>query len=321
MKRSALIFALSLALLLTGCNKNGNSDSNSSSESSSQTNSTSSGSQTESSTQTESGSESTENSSEIPTEDSTKLTGLAGDKILKSEITQVFNSDGSEEYSDENFQSVVCNGFVYLAEPTFNNLNSIDNADSFDDGTKTFTGMSADKLKNYKRLNVGDTISGLTVTSAQSNFGSDSIDGFDKNTLSEKFPEIYFNAGSCELSGELKMTGYACVIPEDEYGIESGTILFVPSGECPLPVMAYSSDEQTGVFHRANVGMHGDFTWAGEYGQVNIGNINSATADVSMLPTDGTFVKVNVTVDSIKLSGSVNFNNLATANIVEINLA
>lgn len=315
MKKSALIFALSLALLLTGCNKNGNSDSNSTSESSSQTNSTSSTSQTSS------GSESTENSSEIPAEDSTKLTGLAGDKILKSEITQVFNSDGSEEYSDENFQSVVCNGFVYLAEPTFNNLNSIDNADSFDEGTKTFAGMSADKLKNYKRLNVGDMISGLTVTSAQSNFGSDSMDGFDKNALSEKFPEIFFNAGSCELSGELKMTGYVCVIPEDEYGIESGTILFVPSGKCSLPVMAYSSDEQTGVFHRANVGMHGDFTWVGEYGQINIGNINSATADVSMLPTDGTFVKVNVTVDSIKLSGGVNFNNIATAEIVTIDLA
>lgn len=315
MKKSALIFALSITLLLNGCNGNGNSDSGSSSESTSQTDSTSIG------LQTESGSESTGDSSEIPAENSTKLVGLAGDKILKSEITQVFNSDGSEEYSDENFQSVVCNGFVYLAEPTFNNLNSIDNADAFDEGTKTFAGMSADKLKNYKRLNVGDTISGLTVTSAQSNFGSDSIDGFDKNALSEKFPEIYFNAGNCKLSGELKMTGYVCVIPEDEYGIESGTILFVPSGECPLPVMAYSSDEQTGVFHRANVGMHGDFTWAGEYGQINIGNINSTTADVSMLPTDGTFVKVNVTVDSISLSGSINFNNITTAEIVDITLA
>lgn len=307
MKKSALIFVLSLTLLFSGCN-NGTPDSDSSTESTSQTDSAST-------------SENPGESSEIPDENSTKLVGLAGDRISKSEIMQVFNLDGSSEYSDENFQSVLCDGFVYLAEPTLNNLNSIDNSDIFDADAISFTGMSADKLKNYKRVKVGDTISGLTVTAAQSNFAVDSMDGFDKNALYEKFPEIYFNAANCEFSGELTMTGYACVIPEDEYGIESGTILFVPSGECPLPVMGYASSEENGIYHCANIGMHGDFTWAGEYGQINIGNINSATADVSVLPTDGTFVKVTVTVDSIKLNGGVNFNNIATANIVEINPA
>ncbi|MDE7399377.1 MAG: hypothetical protein K2N06_07590 [Oscillospiraceae bacterium] len=301
MKKSALIFVLSLTLLFSGCN-NGTSDSDSSMESTSQTDPVS-----------------TSESSEVPDENSTKLVGLAGDRISKSEISQVFNLDGSSEYSDESFQSVLCDGFVYLAEPTLNNLNSIDNSDIFDADAMTFARMSAGKLKNYKRVNVGDTISGLTVTAAQSNFAVDSMDGFDKNALYEKFPEIYFNAANCEFSGELTMTGYACVIPEDEYGIESGTILFVPSGECPLPVMGYASDEENGIYHCANIGMHGDFTWAGEYGQINIGNINSVSADVSVLPTDGTFVKVAVTVDSIKLSGGVNFNNIATANIVEIN--
>lgn len=304
MKKSALIFALSLMLLFTGCSGNGTSDSDSSTESTSQTYSAN-----------------ISESSEIPNENQTKLVGLAGDRISKSEITQAFNTDGSSEYSDDQFQTAVCNGFVYLAEPTLNNPNNIDNADTFDADTMTFAGMPADKLKNYKRVNVGDTISGLTVTAAQSNFSADSLDGFDKNTLSEKFPEIYFSAANCELNGELKMTGYACVIPEDDYGIESGTILLVPSGECPLPVMGYASDEESGIYHRANVGMRGDFIWAGEYGQINIGNINSVSADVSALPTDGTFVKVTVTLDSIKLSGGVNFNNIATAEIVKIDLA
>lgn len=308
MKRNTLLFAVLLSLLFTGCSDNGTSESGSSAESTSQTESTSTSS-------------SSDESSEIPDESHTKLVGLAGDRISKSEITQVFNADGSSEYSDDAFQSVVCEGFVYLAEPTLNNLNSIDNADVFDEDTKNFEGMSADKLKNYKRVNVGDTISGLTVTAAQSNFGADSIDGYDKNTLCESFPEIFFNAGNCELSGELTMTGYACIIPEDEYGIESGTIMFVPSGKCPLPVMGYASDENNGVYHCANVGMHGDFTWAGEYGQINIGNINTVSADVSALPEDGTFVKVIVTVDSIRLSGGVNFNNIAAANVVELNPA
>lgn len=303
MKKSALIFVLSLTLLFSGCN-NGTSDSDSSTEETSQNNSAS-----------------TSEYSEIPDENSTKLVGLAGDRISKSEITQAFNADGSSEYSDENFQSVLCDGFVYLAEPTIDGLNNIDNANSFDSENMTFTGMSADKLKNYKRVNVGDTISGLTVTAAQSNFAVDSMDGFDKSALSGKFPEIYFNAANCEFSGELTMTGFACVIPKDEYGIESGTILIVPSGECPLPVMGYESDEENGVYHCANIGMYGDFIWAGEYGQINIGNINSVSADVSVLPTDGTFVKVTVTLDSIKLSSGVNFNNIATAEIVEMNLA
>lgn len=308
MKKSALIFALSLMLLFTGCSGNGTSDSDSSVESTSQIDSASTSSNSD-------------ESSEVLNESHTKLVGLTGDRISKSEITQVFNADGSSEYSDENFQSVLCNGFVYLAEPSIDCVNSVDNADTFDSETMTFAGMSADKLKNYKRVNVGDTISGLTVTAAQSNFAVDSMDGFDKNALYEKFPEIYFNAGSCEFSGELTMTGYACVIPEDEYGIESGTILIVPSGECPLPVMGYASDEENGIYHRANIGMHGDFTWVGEYGQINIGNINLTTADVSMLPTDGTFVKVTVTLDSIKLNSGVNFTNIATAEIVKIDLA
>lgn len=308
MKRNTLLFAVLLSLLFTGCSGNGTSDSDSSVESTSQTDFTSTP-------------ESLGESSEIPDENSTKIVGLAGDRISKSEITQVFNLDGSSEYSDENFQSVLCSGFVYLAEPSINGLNSVDNADVFDSEAMTFAGMSSDKLKNYKRVNVGDTISGLTVTAAQSNFSVDSFDGFDKNVLSEKFPEIYFNAANCEFSGELTMTGYACVIPQDEYGIESGTILFVPSGECPLPVMGYASNEENGIYHCANIGMHGGFTWTSEYGQINIGNINSTTADVSALPTDGTFVKVTVTVDSIKLSGGVNFNNIATAEIVKIDLA
>ena len=308
MKKSALILAVLLSLLFAGCSGNGTSNSDSSTESTSQTDFTST-------------SGSSDESSEIPDENQTKLVGLAGDRISKSEITQAFNADGSTEYSDESFQSVLCDGFVYLAEPTIDSLNSVDNADIFDSETMTFAGMSADKIKNYRRVNVGDTISGLTVTAAQSNFAVDSMDGFDKNALSEKFPEIYFNAGSCEFSGELTITGYACVIPEDEYGIESGTILIVPSGKCPLPVMGYASDEESGIYHRANIGMHGDFIWAGEYGQINIGNINSVSADVSMLPTDGTFVKVTVTLDSIKMSGGVNFNNIATAEIVEMNLA
>lgn len=305
MRKTILTFTVLLALLLAGCTDN--DDLESSAKSTVETNS-----------ETTDIFGNSEALTETPNENLTKLTGLSGDRISESEITLVFGADGSDEYTDDTFQSVVCDGFVYLAESSSVSMNSIDNADGFDSELKTFAEMSDERFKDYKRFNVGDTISGLTVSAAQCGFTSDSVDGYDKNTLSERFPEIYFNSGSCELSGELEMTGYACVIPEDEYGIESGTILFIPSGECRLPVMGYEGDSENGIFHRVSVGMNRDFVWAGEYGQIKIGNVNSTAADVSALPEDGTFVKVTVIVNSIRLSSAVNFTNIATAEVVEI---
>lgn len=268
--------------------------------------------------------------SEPPSGDETFLVGLAGDRILKSEITDVFSSDGSdvspEALTEENFSGVLCEGFVYVAEPSGYAHNSVDDADVYDAGNMEFTDMTTVAIKDYKRLNVGDTLCGLTLREAQVNFARGSeentfqmADGSVKTGAELGLPEIYFAGGMAKFDGELEMTGYICCLAEDDYGVGAGDILFVPSsGEGKFPIMSYRLDGDNGFHHVSQLYSISDLVWQNEFGYLYLGNAFDTTADISSLPEDGSFVKARVTVDNFELTCGVNFVNSVRAEIVEI---
>lgn len=265
-----------------------------------------------------------------PNENETFLTGLVGDRILKSEITDVFTRDGSdcspEDLTEDNFSAVLCGGFVYVAEPSKASRNSIDNADVYDADNTEFTDMTAEPLKNYVRLNVGDEICGLTLVEAQVNFarGSETTtfdlsDGTTKTGAELGLPEIYFTNGSAKFDGELMMSGYICRVPENDYGLGAGDIIFVPDdGQGNFPIMSYRLDGDNGFYHKSQVYSLSDLTWQNEFGYMYLGNEYNTTADTSSLPDDGSFVKATVTIDSFELSCGLNFINTVKAQLISI---
>ena len=345
MKKYRIILALILAAALTGCaNDEPSSDSSSVSiPESSVPQSTDNGgavqSNTESSSKSnnESLSESVprssepENSEQADDPEDTFLVGLSGDVIRRSELTMIFSNDGTdgdpETFSEDNFSGVVCDGFVYLAEPSGICRTSRDNEDVFDSEMARFTDISETPKKDYKRVSVGDTFCGLTLTEAQVNFahGLDSTeytlgDGSIKLGSELGFPEIYFMGGMAAFEGEVTMTGYMCVAAEDEYSIMTGDIIFVPSEcECTMPVMGYRFDPDAGTVHFPRINTRGGMYWENEYGHVYLGNTyGDITADLSEIPDDGSFVKVNVTIDNIKITCGINMMDIYAADIVDL---
>lgn len=260
------------------------------------------------------------------------LVGLAGDVIKPSDITQVFAEDGGEltpeELTEENFMAVMCEGFTYVAEPTREARNAIDNADVFDSENMRFTDLPTEPLHNYARLDVGDKICGLTLKEANVNFARglesqtyEMSDGTTKLGSELGLPEIYFMSSTATFEGELMMDGYICKFAEDIYGVGTGDIVFVPSdGAANIPVMSYRLSGDDGFHHSSQVYSLGGLTWQNEFGYVYLGNAAEITADISGLPDDGSFVKATVIVTNPELSSGVGFVTSVRAelDVVEI---
>lgn len=304
---AAVIAALSIVLTLTACNNETDPKSGDSTV-------------TESTNSTQSQTPGTPSSLNIerastgqPTGSPTKIEGPDGSPIYTSEFTTYTDKNGNEaEYSEDNLGNAICDGFAYIAPPGELCLTSIDNADAYDEDTLSFAGVPETKLQDYVRVNVGDKVNGLTVQSAQTVF-------FDDETSTSEIPAAKYLSG-CEVTfqGEMELTGYAVAVKEDNYGVQAGDILFVPQGECALPVMSFKSDDEIGLYHDYYTGSNYGLTWVNGYGQFCLGNTQTAVADISCLPTDGTFAKVKVVINNITMTSSKDWVDIIQANIVSI---
>lgn len=315
-KAAAIVAAVSI--MLCGCSDNSDSSSDNSISNASQSTS-------------EENSEISNATVEIPTEVTpptlaitqkeesepkgtrTKITGLDKYSIFTSQITDYKDKNGeSGLYSDDDMSIVICDGFVYLSDPSDICYTSYDNADIYNEDTMSFSGVSETNFQEYVRVSIGDTVNGLTVKSAKSMFIDDDMG------LSEMALGKYFKACECTFSGEMELTGYACIIPDDGYGVQAGDILFVPSGSCNLPVMSYNKDSEIGTYHTYYYGNSYGMTWVSQYGQIFLGNANTCSADLSALPTDGTFAKVNILVNNISMSSAVDWQDIIQAEILSV---
>ncbi len=304
---AAVIAALSIALMLTACNNEKDPGGGNSSVAES-TNST------QSQTPAVPSSLNIERApADPPAGNPTKIEGPDGSPIYTSEFTTYTDKNGeAAEYSDDNLGNAICDGFAYIAPPGELCLTSIDNADVYNEETLSFAGVPETKLQDYVRVNVGDKVNGLTVQSAQTVF-------FDDEMSTSEFPAAKYLSG-CEVTfqGEMELNGYAVAVKEDNYGVQAGDILFVPQGECDLPVMSFKSDNEIGLYHNYYTGSNYGLTWVNGYGQFCLGNTQTTVADVSCLPTDGTFAKVKVVINNITLTSSKDWVDIIQANIVSI---
>lgn len=311
---AAIIAAISTALALTACTNETNSLANSTDTPDSKADSAITESTDDRTHQPSASSLNIEKAAtQPPAGTATKIEGPDGTPIYTSEFTTYTDKNGNPaDYTDGNLGYAVCSGFAYIAPPGELCLTSIDNADIYNEDTLSFAGVPDTKFQDYVRINVGDKVNGLTVKSASATFGDDEMN------LPENKCGKYFSGCECEFIGDMELVGYACAVKEDAYGIQAGDILFVPQGECPLPSMSFKTDEETGVHHLYYTGSNYGLTWVNQYGQIFLGNTQETTADISCLPSDGTFVKVKVVIDNIRMTSNKDWIDLIQANIVTI---
>lgn len=242
----------------------------------------------------------------------TDLYGVNGDKIDIDEITEVHKQ---EDGSDDEWRSAGCNGFVYLAEPTGINYNSLDNADSFNSEDNSFEGSPEESPAEYKRFRVGDEICGLTVKEASVFFSNKESD--------RSFEGQYFSGGSVSFEGEKKLTGYIIILSEDLYGIGgTGDVIFIPDKDSQtLPVLNYNvSDAEKGIYSNilSFAVTVGTFSYKNEYHNISCGNIDSYESSWFLGEEHNKPIKVSVTLEDIGISSSIDWITSYSAKIKEI---
>lgn len=220
------------------------------------------------------------------------LAGLADDPIPLSELSRIENDKkeqiAADELTEENFYEATAD-CAYYALPLYPCVT--DRESEFDEENIVFKNIPRETKKDYIKAKKGDKIFGFTVSEAST--------GFTKySPLPGKVMSM-----NLSLDGEITLTGYARMVAENEYGVEVGEILFVPVGEVKLPVVRFDKfDGENALRNIGEVWSGGDMTFTNEFTtEFRLGNKNEISEDISALPTDGSLVKVNVTLYDIEI--------------------
>lgn len=265
--------------------------------------------------------ESSENSVNTPSysvpDDATFLKGAAGDVIGASEITQAWNNDGQEIspelLTEENFFKAATDG-AYYALPLYHCFTDRDS--EYDMDNLLFKDAPQGSQSDFIKVKKGDKVCGLTVSEAYSEFD-----------LSSPVPGVVVGT-NLSLDGEITLTGYARVIPENEYGVSAGDIVFIPTGSVNLPVVRFDGCGSDGVITRRTGDVYimdggtESITYTNEFAdRFTLGNVNAVSADISCLSGDGSFTKVNVTISGITMRSTINWITQIKADIKNISAA
>lgn len=256
--------------------------------------------------------ESIDNTPSIPG-DATFLKGALGETIYTSEITNAVDGEGNavapEALSKESFTSASIDS-AYCALPLYPCVTDRDG--EYDETNMIFKNVPQERKSDYIKVKAGDTVCGLKVTYAISEFNINAeILGCVVGT-------------SLELEGEITLTGYAWIEPADDYGIVEGDIRFVPSGDVQLPVVRFDNTDENGIPNRQTGEIYytNGITHTNEFSSsLDLGNIADTTADISDLETDGTPSKVTITVSNIKMSSTLDWLTRFSAELVSVKAA
>lgn len=249
------------------------------------------------------------------------LIGLTGERIKPSEIVKITPIEGetltAEELTEDNWYYLSCEGFGYITEPTGICCTSIDNPELFDEEILSFVDIPGYSPKEYRRVEPGDEICGLTVATAATDLFRDSIISAG---ASPDVPGSYFSGSTITFDGTAELTGYLLLPPKDDYHVFEGDMFFVPEEKsCILPVVnfRYNFDEKK-VENNFSTSCVGDFYWINEYPTFYVGNMSDTSADISKIPSEGYYHKVRLTVDNIKMFSSINWFSRVECNIVKL---
>ncbi len=252
-----------------------------------------------------------------PAGEPTFLTAPDGTPIYTSEISEMYT--GSEERGNKEtitleqakliaqtgngYFTVKCDGFVYGYIPE-RSLNYVDDPEMFkqrENDSEYFDYLGEEFDVNtgegkysteYMRINVGDKFGSLTVKSAYTLFSRP----VGMKSFSD-IPGAYISDCCVEFDGEIELTGYVEVTPEDTLYGTGGDMYFWPDGDSSvkIPEFLYYTNPKTGEICHFS-GSH----FYGTGGSYSIGNMYKVDCDTSSVQPGDTFVKVKVTLDNVR---------------------
>ncbi len=254
-----------------------------------------------------------------PKSEPTILIGMDGKPVYAHEIAEIRNDNYElvtidKLTADNEYTGAVCNGFAYLKESTGITFNMHDNPELFGDGYE-FKGEYPVNTNEWKRVNVGDTICGLTLSKAETRFQIP-----DKRHDRYDFPEKYYDGASStyEFDGELTMTGYLFADSRNPYDRDGG-MLFFDFGDKPLPLKAMNANaDESGFDANFNVGaIYGtNFLGASESSFIQFDKTLPETGvDMTGIGI-GDLVKAKVTISHLTLSANAAYAHLEDVEVL-----
>lgn len=233
----------------------------------------------------------------IPDGEPTFLIGLDGKPIYTSELTHVSITENGEEretafseLSESDDFSVTCDGFAYAQLPNGKNYNSAYEPGMFKDDL--YRGEDLINENPINRIEVGDTICGLTVKSARTIF--------KQGNYPQNFFDKYFSRCEVEFSGEVTLTGYADVTMYSEFYLDaSGDMSFNADKESDvLPIIsfcAWGKNDRLYIHpYTSQKYLYNDSVC------IELGNINEMDADHDFDYGESR-VRVKITIDNIRM--------------------
>ncbi len=233
----------------------------------------------------------------IPEGDPTFLIGLDGKPIYTSELTKVTITENGEEretafseLSESDPFTVTCEGFAYAQLPNGKNYNSSFEPSMFKNDL--YFGEDLINENPINRIEVGDTICGLTVKSARTVFA--------QSNYPEKYFDKYFRRCEVEFSGEATLTGYVYVTSYSEfYPDASGDMTLHADKEGDvLPIINFSA---RGKNDRLYVHPYTSQKYLyNDSVMIALGKINEMDAEHDFEYGED-YVRVKITIDNIKM--------------------
>lgn len=308
MKKRIITLTIACAMLLTACSNSGDDIiTTTAPQETTSTTAQDTAPATENTTESETSAEdeNTEDTASEETNDNTSeescpdnIYGPGMDKISVDDITNI-------EYYDGDIWNAHCEGFAYLAEPTGIGFNSIENEDLYNSAEHTFSGAPEASSAEFKRYNVGDSICGLTITYA----GTD----FSNRMFSEDIhPESCFTGCMVMFDGSITLTGYVVILIDEEYAVGGeGDVIFIPDNDSQiLPILNYDYiSKERGVYSSLPESCRtaGGVTCQSEYSFGMCGNISEYDSGMFAAIEPNTPTKVKITADNISMDSGIDW--------------
>lgn len=200
--------------------------------------------------------------------------------LLDFDGTLIDTTDAStySVYDSGYWKDYTFDGFAWLAEPRGLAVVSPDGS------VPDIPEVTPAQFKRYK---TGDTICGLMITKAET-------------IVETLYSDSFFNGCRVEFDGTAEITGYIYYVTESVFLEDEGDLMFAPTAEgCTLPVL-YNATVNS--FSNPRETFTNELRWGNEYDRIfALGNSDGYAGEdwLSLIPQDGTPVKVKATVNNI----------------------
>lgn len=213
-------------------------------------------------------------------------------QLTYSDITEVSGANKAE-LSEDNWETITCGGFAYIAAPHGRNFNTIDHTPT----DVAINNESASLDLEFKRIYVGDRFGTLTVAEASNTFTRES---FSQTSDENKTSNVMaLNRNYMKFNGEITANVYLINDGEHYYYI-------FQNGEAQFPLSSYNVYNFV-LYNGCKTIIetcHFDngISYSGELPSLTLGE--KEMASVERYISNATYLKARVTLKNIKMESS-----------------